>query len=270
MRTVFIHAIAILLVIAYTNMFVAWRFIGQTFGRAFVDVLPFLVVGLLFAAVAVFVLFRARRRTVSIAWPWLGAAIGMALIGLASTDPMFASKRIHVPQYAILAIVVWFSVRAADRTPRTLFLVFVAASLYGVHDEFLQGVHALRSFGLRDMVTDVCGVAAGVFFIRAIADVPVRSRQEIETQNADLWLVGGIAVVLAGVVLMALAGVAFRFDLVPYWTVLPALAAAFVLALSAERLDAPGDRAAVRAIVVVCLLFAVYPLVINVALLDFA
>lgn len=270
MRTVLVHAFAILLVIAYTNMFVVWRFTVQQFGRAFVDALPFIVVGLAFLFVSVFLVPQLRRGKMTVAWPWLGAAIAMALVGLASTDPTYAAKRIHVPQYALLSIVVWFSIGSADRTSRTLFLVFLATALYGVHDEFLQGIHPQRSFGIRDMITDVFGVLAGVFFIRAIARIPSRQKPPVVKGHVDYWLVGAVSSVIVGVVLLAIAGVAFRFDLVPYWSVLPVLAAATAVALWAERQDAPGDRAAIRAVSSICMLFAVYPLVINVALLDFA
>ncbi|MBS29118.1 MAG: hypothetical protein CL566_09405 [Alphaproteobacteria bacterium] len=270
MRTVFVHVIAVLLVITYTNMFVAWRFIGQQFGRGVVDALPFIVVGVAFVLIAVFLALQLRRGGMTIAWPWLVAAVAMVLVGLGSTDPIYAAKRIHVPQYALLGLVVWFSIKSADQTPRTLFLVILAGALYGVHDEFLQGIHPQRSFGIRDMLTDVCGVLAGVFFVRAIAKVPTRKKPEAGIGKVDYGLVGIVSTVIVGVVLLAFAGVAFRFDLIPYWSVLPVLAAAVTVALWAERQDEPGDRAAIRAISAICMLFAIYPLVINVALLDFA
>jgi VanZ family protein len=270
LRLIVVHLVSVLLVVGYTNTSEVWRFLGTVVSRELRDAIPFLIVGFIITAIAVYVLFNLRTQRVTIGWHWLAAALVWALIGLASTDPMFPAKRIHVPQYAFLCCVLWFSIRTAERTRWTLLLVFCAAALYGVHDEFLQGLHPRRTFGLRDMLTDFSGAAAGAFLVRAFVRVPSAERMARDQDRTGALLRNGLLMLLLGVVLLAGGSVGFRFELVPYWTILPLLAAAFVVAFMAERLEAPGDRLAMRAIVAVSLLFALYPLVINVALLDFA
>jgi hypothetical protein len=269
-RTFLFHCSALLLVVAFVHTFILWREIGNAFGRDIRNGVPLSVAGVLAIAIAVFVGVNMRRGKFSVDWRWIAAAVIVAIVGLASTDPVFPAKRIHVPQYLILAVVLSFAIPRADRTSVTLWLVFLATVAYGVHDEFLQGLHPRRSFGVRDMFVNACGAGAGTFLVRAL--LPARS----ETGRADAAgsaqpkLVAALLLVVGGVAMFAIAATAYRADILPYWTVLPALAGGLVLAVVAERLPARGDRLAVRGLVGVCVLYAIYPLVINVAFLDFA
>jgi len=269
-RTFLFHVLALFLVVAYVNTFVLWREIGNIFGRGVRDGMPFIVVGVLVLGLAVYLGIMSRGGRASVAWRWLAAAAILAVVGLASTDPAFPAKRIHVPQYVILAIVLCFSIRAADRTGLTLLFIFFAATAYGVHDEFLQGLHPRRSFGLRDMFVNACGAGAGTLLFRALT--PGRRALPFSVMPGSLRrsLIVVFAMAIGGVFLFANAGTAYRVDILPYWTVLPALAGALALAVATECLPLRGDRLAVHALVGLCLLYAVYPLVINVALLDFA
>jgi hypothetical protein len=262
-RTFLFHVLALVLVVAYVNTFVLWREIGDIFGRGIRDGMPFIVVGVLVLGLAIYLGVNARRGALSIAWPWLATAVILAIVGLASTDPTFPAKRIHVPQYVILAIVLHFAIRASDRTTLTLFFVFLAAAAYGVHDEFLQGLHPRRNYGLRDMFVNACGAGAGTLLVRALSSGRRIQSSFVEASSERQG-------VFAALLLFAIAGTAYRSDFLPYWTVLPALAGALALAFAAERLSERGDRLAVRALVAVCLLYGVYPLVINVAALNFA
>ena len=108
-RTFLFHLLAFVMVVVYVNTFVLWREIGSLFGHAVRDGMPFIVVALLVIAIAVYALFSARCGRLSLDMRWLGAAVILAIIGLASTDPAFPAKRIHVPQYILLAIILSLS-----------------------------------------------------------------------------------------------------------------------------------------------------------------
>ncbi len=270
MRTFLFHVFALVLVVAYVNTFVLWREIGNISGRGIRDNMPFIVAGSLVFAITIFVAVNMRRGKMSVDWRWLVAAAIVAIVGLASTDPAFPAKRIHVPQYLILAIVVHFAIRAPDRTAQTLFFVFLVTVAYGVHDEFLQGLHSRRTYGLRDMFVNSCGAGAGTLLVRALTHGGGQLVSPVRRLTAQPQLVAALLMLICGVVMFAWAGTAYRADLLPYWTVLPALAGALAIALVGERLSSSGNRLAVRALTAVCLLYAFYPLVINVAFLDFA
>lgn len=270
-RLIVVNIFAVLLVIGYTNTFEVWQFIGTVISREQRDAVPFIVVGIMFLLVAIVFVTGARARRVSISWQWLALAVVAVLVGLASTDPAFPAKRIHVPQYLFLACVLSLSIRAQARTRWTLFFVFLATSLYGVHDEFLQGLHPSRTFGFRDMITNTCGAAAGTFLVQSLSFQ--RGSQEPASKPGQAlgpWVLWALFFTTVGVVQYVMASIGFRFGLVPYWTILPLLAAVFALSLAAEHCPEPADRAALRGLVGVCLVFALYPMVINVAFLDFA
>lgn len=266
-----VNIFAVLLVIGYTNTFQAWQLIGTVISPDQRDAVPFLVVGVMFLLFATFFVVGVRTRRVSISWRWLALTLVAVVVGLASTDPAFPAKRIHVPQYLFLAGVLSLSIRAEARTRWTLFFVFLATTLYGVHDEFLQGLHPLRTFGFRDMITNTCGAAAGVFLVQALTIRRTSALPPpVETSVVGPWVIVALLFTALGVFQYVIAAFGFRYSLMPYWTVLPLLAGAMALSLTAERCTALADRSALRGLVGVCLLFALYPVVLNVTFLEFA
>jgi len=149
LRAAAVYLLSFAIVFGYVNTFVLWRAFGNTFGTGLRDALPWIMVGAIALGLVVFLLWK--RSGARISWRWLAVAVLAAVIGLSITDPAFPGKRIHVPQYFLLAIIVWFALPARLRTPMTPVFVLVAVVLYGIHDEFLQGLHPRRTFGLRDM-----------------------------------------------------------------------------------------------------------------------
>ena len=168
------------------------------------------------------------------------------------------------------ALLLSFSLPRRVRTGRTLLFVFLATALYGVHDEFLQGLHPSRTFGLRDMFINLCGAGAGALTARAFSAAGAPAPQNSGDPAGMRPVALGLILLLVGVGLFAYARTGYRNDLLPYWTVLPVIAAALMLALALEHLPSPGDRLALRPLVGIGLLFAVYPLLINIVVLEFA
>jgi VanZ family protein len=264
LRAIAVYSLAFGIVLGFVNTFVLWRAFANVFGELIRDALPWILVSVIVVAGSGF--FLRKRNTIRISWPFLIIAVLSAIIGLSITDPTFPAKRIHVPQYFLLTIVVWFALPERLRTSATPVFVLVAAALFGVHDEFLQGLHPSRTFGLRDMVVNICGAMSGICtmlaFTRERAD-----RAEMVTLSSNAVI--GVVACLFGVILFVQAATGYRHDLIPYWAVLPVLAGAFWLALAAERLPLAGDRQSLRGIVAICCVFFFYPVLTNVAYLDF-
>lgn len=264
--TVFILAFAI--IFGFVNTFVLWRAFGNMFGSGLRDALPWILVAAIGLAGAL--IFLRRKKVANISRPFLAIAAVAAVIGLAITDPAFPGKRIHVPQYFVLALFVWLALPGKLRTPATPILTLVATALYGIHDEFLQGFHASRTFGLRDMFVNLCGATSGIFTLLAFS-----GERGWRNQGAVKYaLAPGAVLALSGCVLgawlFAWAATGYRNDLLPYWAILPVLAGALWLAVSLERLPNRGDRLSMRGIVAISTVFLIYPLLANVAHLDFA
>lgn len=268
LRATAVYTLGFAIVYGYVNTFTLWRSFGRTFGEGLRDALPWIMVGLIVLGVTVFLLWR--RAGAKVSWPLLAVAVLAAIIGLSITDPAFPAKRIHVPQYFLLAGVIWLALPGRLRTPMSPVFVLVAVAMYGVHDEFLQGFHPRRTFGLRDMTVNLCGAASGVFALLAFSGGSRASLSAFWRSICSAHAMAGVLACVAGVVLLAWAAMGYRNDFIPYWAVLPGLAGAFWLALSLAQVDDAGDRISLGAIIAICCVFLAYPVLTHVTYLDFA
>lgn len=268
MRALTVFTLAFAIVYGFVNTFVLWRAFGNMFGGGTRDALPWMAVAVIVLAGVLF--FLRRMQVAKISWPFLLVAIIAAVIGLSITDPAFPGKRIHVPQYFVLALFVWLALPPKLRTSATPFLTLVATALYGIHDEFLQGFHPSRTFGLRDMAVNLCGASSGVFTLLALSDSRPWRGRSVAALRPDAGAAMAFTGCVLGACLLAWAATGYRNDLLPYWTVLPVLAGALWLAVTTARLPNAGDRASLRGIIAISIVFLIYPLLANVAHLDFA
>src|SRR5688572_29698321 len=99
-----LYPLAAVMVVLYVNTFELWAILVGWIGADRAALVPFVTLGCgLLGAAAWWARRRddgARFRPVLIV-----AALGLALLGLALTDPDYPAKRIHVPQYLLLALV---------------------------------------------------------------------------------------------------------------------------------------------------------------------
>ena len=239
-RALTVFTLAFAIVYGFVNTFVLWRAFGNMFGGGVRDALPWIVVAVIGLAGGLF-LWR-RMRVAKISWLFLLPAILVAVIGLSITDPAFPGKRIHVPQYFVLALFVWLALPVRLRTSATPFLTLVATALFGIHDEFLQGFHPSRTFGLRDMTVNLCGASSGIFALLALSDSRPWRTWRATAFRTDKGVVMALAACVFGACLLAWAATGYRNDLLPYWVVFPVLAGALWLAVTIEGLPNAGDR----------------------------
>lgn len=202
-------------------------------------ILPFAATAAVFLAAVISILrrpisprdkpFYSNRR----GWTYIVAGAAIALVGILATDPNFPAKRIHIPQYFILAFVVRRAL-SFDLPARWLFPgAVLLTTVLGVHDELIQGLLPTRTFGLRDI---------GVNFLGALSGGAVGAGLSLfstpENKNApipDKRTLFGIVAVGLGLALMIAPLEYFRDVSIPVWTVLPLLAAGFALCLLGWR-----------------------------------
>lgn len=78
------------------------------------------------------------------------------------------NKHIHIPQYVLMAWLL-FSVLSRDYESRDIyFLIFIYASVLGVVDELEQGLHPSRFYGWIDMAVNSSSGLVGVFTIMGL------------------------------------------------------------------------------------------------------
>jgi hypothetical protein len=251
---------AAVLVVVYVNTFDLWRALSASLGER-AGLMPYGIALLVAGA-----FFLARRRGTPVLWPWIVAGLAAGAMGLLITDPDFPGKRIHVPQYMLLAVVIRAGLRRwLGGMPLLVFGVLLTA-LYGVHDEMVQGLHPKRTYGLLDMAVNALGGIAGTLVAHGMGFLPGR--------GAPHWppirLAAAGACAILGMLLLAAALTAFRGVAAPVWTILPVLAGA--LMFSVERALAglrSGAAQAAGACVLAAVLCVVYPVLSHVAPLVF-
>jgi len=246
-------AIWLVLVGLFTQSIEVWRLIAAWFGSGQAGIAPFLISILLLAAVAAVM----RKRREALAWPWIVLAAVVFAAGLALTDPAFPAKRIHVPQYFLLTVFVYRSLRSFMLEGRAIWGGVLLAAMLGGVDEIAQGALPTRSFGLWDLVTNGLGALAAGFCLRAFSP-----GSRIVERSGMLLSVAGLAV---GLGLLLVAAEAHRGIGFPLWIYLPAVAS---LGLPAAFGDSTGTRL-LPAVTAVCMIAVVSLFAIDALDLDF-
>ena len=269
-----LYPLAALLVLIYVNTFELWAVLVRTIGAERAAYVPFAALALGVASMGGWIVLRrkgAERDTFRIRPVLLVLGLALAVVRLALTDPAYPAKRIHVPQYLLLALVLRRAlsdhVGGAVLTATTILVTLI----FGIHDEMLQGLHPSRSYGLRDMAVNGAAGAAGALMAAGVglwrgpsgpASVPIR---------------------IGAVVALQLASLAFLvLSLMTYvWTgptgqPPPALAAApaavtslVLMALVRSGRIAPGTRHICTVIAWITLPLAFYPVIPHVTPLVF-
>lgn len=257
-------ALAAMLLAFFINAFPAWSALSQQLGKQ-AALLPFGLLGLILLPLA---LLAWRRRP----WDWrcILAGIACAVLGLLATDPAFPAKRIHVAEYAVLALVL----RRALAPWLKGWSLTLAAALFGLlaglHDEMVQGLLPSRSFGLRDIGVDGLGALAGSLLGHGLRLAPgAASAATLRWRDLPQasWALGllplGLGVVLLAWPLERLAGSA-----IPLWPLAPLLAGCALL-LAQPPLPDPGWRRLLLILLLFTAPLALYPLLSHVPPLVF-
>jgi hypothetical protein len=269
-----LYPLAALLVLIYVNTFELWAVLVRTIGAERAAYVPFAALAFAVASMGGWIVLRrkgAERDILRIRPVLLVLGLALAVVGLALTDPAYPAKRIHVPQYLLLALVLRKAlsdhVGGAVLTAATILVTLI----FGIHDEMLQGLHPSRSYGLRDMAVNGTAGAAGALMAAGAgpwrgppgpAPVPMRIGAVVALQLASL------AFLVLSLMTYVWTGPAGQPP--PALTGMPAAVASLVLmALVRSGQLAPGTRHVCTVIAWITLPFALYPVIPHVTPLVF-
>ncbi|MBT5107126.1 MAG: VanZ family protein, partial [Rhodospirillaceae bacterium] len=157
----------------------------------------------------------------------------IAVAGILATDPNFPAKRIHIPQYFILALVLHRALSFDLPAPWIFPGAVLFAAVLGVHDELIQGLLPSRTFGLRDIGVNSLGALSGGAVGAGLSLFAARVNKDLPTPNGATLF--GIGAVVIGLALMLAPLEYFRDASIPVWTITPLLAAGFALCLISWR-----------------------------------
>lgn len=214
-RTIGYFLVAGLLVGLFVQTFEIWRLLTRHLG----DHAAWVPFG--FSALMLGLMLSLAKR------PWNGpklfAAIAIILLGFWLCDPQFPAKRIHVAQYLLLSLWFrWVMIRHFSEADTVIFSAF-AATLFGVIDELIQGLHPLRTFGHSDLLVNCCGAMAGSLLGSGLKFF-VRHNIVSGSDYAHAYLPYFAGLIL-GVVLLVLPLPVFADHLPPLWLMIPLLVA---------------------------------------------
>ncbi len=139
---------------------ILYRFIATKFGIVFVGKIPLFLV--LILGIAYVIYMRISNASLKNLAYMLPCAIIVIIIFMVESNP---NKRIHIPEYVVLAWLVYAALSREYQGKGIFILIFVCTSMLGVVDELEQGIHPGRFYGLSDMMVNSASALIGVFTI---------------------------------------------------------------------------------------------------------
>ena len=245
------HSACLLLTLGYAHALPVWQTLVAMLGPTAAGLAPFGAVAMILLAVMM------RARCVEAAWlPLaLGGAITLAILAL--PDGQFPAKRSHVVEYLVMAVLVR---RMLCRTVSGWALAVLGAvvtALYGMHDEFIQGLTPGRTFGQRDILVDVLSGTAGSMMLHGLRLFDRQAPPSPPGWTATLVMPEPLMTGF-GVLLLLWPIPAYEGHVLPLWPVLPLLAGGFVWTLAPPP-DHAGLRRSLDQVLTLALLLAVWP-----------
>lgn len=256
------YLLSLLLVPVYVSMFPVWQLVNAHLPEKVIAGLPVaLTLGVL---IALCLFFSRRHGGAPFGRTALVAGIGLCCIALLLPEAHLPAKKIHVVEYLFLSLVVRFAM--APRLQGYVLLVCSACftTLLGIHDEFLQGLHPARTYGLSDMLVNTLSGCGGSLIWHACA-LFQRPLSPERSDPADagsgriplylLWL-------LAGVLALVVPAFWYRNAVIPLWTMPPLIGAVGGAGLWLHRFP-PAWRHGIIAAGSISLPLNLYPLLTN-------
>lgn len=214
------YLLCLALVPIYVNMFPIWKYLSTRFGEDIFIYLP-LVFLVLFIGGILGIWLKAAKRTVPTNKAGLALGLLFCCLGLLISDPEFPVKRVHVVEYAFLCLVARYAMSHFLCGLPLLFFSALFCTLLGIHDEFLQGLHPARTFGLRDMGVNLLGSFGGGLIWHSLH--LFSNHQTSTIKSTDVCFVCWLSV---SVLMLVWPAQYYRGLVVEMWVALPLLAAA--------------------------------------------
>lgn len=252
-----------LLVYIYANLFSLYRLLNSLFGSSFIKYSAILF-PLIFISILLIVAVKFRNETVSrLNWNWIALGTGCCAIALLLPDPNFAAKRIHVTEYLILSLLVRYTL--SHRLSGTSLLLFscLLTGLLGIHEEFLQGLHPQRTYGLKDMLVNGIAGTGGGFMWHGL-QLFTAGKKSQSRDNTNLTIVNSLYLnwLAISVLTLIIPISGYLHARIPFWTILP-LGATLVAWACYLLSSSEGNRYGINVTSCCSIAFLFYPALIN-------
>lgn len=214
---IIIWAIILIYTLLLPHAIIVYRNLVNRIGEEAVGTIPIISVAIIGSAYVSFG-FAKNRNLRHTLYLIPSGIIALAIIQL-EPNP---NKHIHIPEYVLMAWLLYFVMSKDYRGNGLLGLIFVCGSMLGVVDELEQGIHPRRFYGWSDMAVNSSSVIIGIFTILGLAKIPGKSwdwLQSLPHFRKFAWLVafGFINVAIACVQLFEVQKAGTFTGVYPLW-----------------------------------------------------
>jgi VanZ family protein len=262
-----LHLACFLLVVFYVNMFQFWAWLSRELGHGLMTKFLPVIVTLAVLALIVFRFGQRVNRGYRIKFLFLGLGMVGAVFSLAIPDPHIPIKRIHVAEYIVLSFCVRYTLsHRLQGASLTLFTVFVTV-LLGVHDEMLQGLHALRYYGWRDIIVNgMAGLSGSLLGHGLMSFEKPGGQAAISDKKKDITpgMIFVYALLMIAVVAHIILLYQQRGSHIAYLSLLPVTGACLLIAILYPGVIVNSQRNhGLQAVFWLALGLLIYPLIVN-------
>jgi VanZ family protein len=266
LRVFLLYGCCVLAVLVFVNLFSLFAILREIFGKTAIDLAPIVLTLLSLALLLILTTRNSHKSGQPIAWPWMSTGAVIVCFALLIPDPEFAVKRIHVLEYLLLSLLVRYTL-AQRISGLSLFIYGILFTVVlGMHDELLQGFHPQRTYGFRDIAVNSAAAVGGSCLWQGL-ELFTRG-EKTPSQGIDWTIALYLLWLFLALVLFLLPLLAFKYQAIPLWTLLP-LSSTLLLwgLLLAGRKDKHRHGTGVISLAAISVLF--YPLLANVFAIPF-
>ena len=257
------------LVLVYVNMFPLWKHLSSKWEREVFVIVPILLGFGIIAIVCILFYRRLQSAPLSVGKGGLAIGIFLCLIALTVPDPQFPVKRIHVAEYMLLSLVVRFTMSFKLHGLPLLLFSACFASLLGVHDELLQGLHPSRTYGLRDLLVNTLASFSGAMIWHNLQLFSwTTSSSDKQTATSKITSLMYLVWLITTVLVFVLPLILYRGSTIPYWPAMPLIGAIVYFGLYRDHF-AMSWKHGIGALSVVSFALILYPIVNDVKVVLF-
>lgn len=264
-----LYLCCVLLVTIFVHLFSLFTLLKDLFGSNFINWSPIILPILFLIFLLTKTTGRNRQRDNKVNWLVVISGIIFASFALFIPDPNFAVKRIHVFEYLLLSLLARYTMSYKLQGKDLFVFSSLFSVLLGLHDEFLQGLHPARTYGLRDMAVNGCSSIAGNMIWHGLRLYNSHSYSSHQTRTISplisvylLWLV-------ISVLLLAVPVSGYLHSNIPFWTTLPLLASLAIGVIYRSSVDTIPIYHGLQVVSYTAFLFLTYPLVTNILKITF-
>jgi hypothetical protein len=194
---IFLWCLVALYTFLLPDAIILYRYITENFGNGVAGKVPVYLVTIFgIAYICYLLLSKKNLKNLLFIIP---CAVIVLIIFYYESNP---NKHIHIPEYAILAWLVYAALSRNYQGKGIYFLIFICTSLLGIVDELEQGIHPTRFYGFSDMMVNSSSALIGVFTIMGLSRFKESDRDWTRNIKEFMGLLGFILFGFVDAVLM--------------------------------------------------------------------